>query len=371
MGLTPASADTGAYCKARKRLPQTLLSRLAKRVGWRLSNKADADKLWLGRRVKVVDGSSASMPDTSANQKAYPQPANQKPGCGFPVVAFVAVFCLGTGAMLALAFGPWSAHDLRLFYFVRKAFVLGDIMLGDRAFGSYAELALLRRKGVDTVVRLHQARGADFRRGRILGRMDHCVAWTRPPRRPKGLRRDDYRLLPEELTVRELRYSVHVNGFRTKAVTLATTLLDAEKYSAEALAELYFARWDVELNFQHIKTTMQMDILRGRTPAMVRKEVLAYMLAYNLVRSVMWDAAEIDAAPVRRLSFKGTIQYFLSVREVFARLGPPGAALERLLQFVATQKVPYRPWRFEPRYRKRRPKKFPLLMQPRSQLKAS
>ena len=146
--------------------------------------------------------------------------------------------------------------------------------------------------------------------------------------------------------------------------------MDAEKYPAEALAELYFARWDVELNFQHIKTTMKMDILRGQTPAMVRKEILAHMLAYNLVRSVMWDAAAIDSTPVRRLSFKGTIQYCLSLREVSGQPGPPGRALERLLQFVATQKVPYRPWRFEPRYRKRRPKKFPLMMKQRSQLKA-
>ncbi len=139
------------------------------------------------------------------------------------------MFCLGTGAMLALAFGPWCAHDLRLFYFVRRIFVCGDIMLGDRAFGSYAELALPRRKGVDTVVRLHQARHTDFRRGRILGRMDHCVTWTKPGRCPKGLRRDDYRLLPETMLVRELQYSVHVKGYRTKSVTLATTLLDAEK----------------------------------------------------------------------------------------------------------------------------------------------
>lgn len=262
------------------------------------------------------------------------------------------------------------SHDLRLFHFVRKAFVLGDIMLGDRAFGSYAELALLQRKGVDTVVRSHQARGVDFRRGRILGGMDHCVAWTKPPKCPKGLRREDYRLLPETMQVRELQYSVQIKGFRTKAVTLATTLLDSEKYSAQALAELYFARWDVELNFQHIKTTMKMDILRGQTPAMVRKEILTYMLAYNLVRSVMWDAAATDATPVRRLSFKGTIQYVMSLREVSRQPGPPGQALGWLLQFTATQKVPYRPWRIEPRVRKRRPKKPPLMMKPRSQLKA-
>ena len=367
MGLAPVSPSTGAYCKARKRLPTTLLSRLAQRVGWTLSNRADGDDLWLGRRVKVVDGSSASMPDTQANQQAYPQPANQKPGCGFPVLSFVAVFCLGSGAMLALAFGQWSANDFSLFYFVRNAFVFGDIMLGDRAFCSYAELALLRRKGADVVVRLHQARRTDFRRGRIMGRLDHCITWNKPRQRPQGLRLDDYRLLPRELLVRELRYTVHVKGFRTNSVTLATTLLDSEKYSAEALAELYFARWDVELNFQHIKTTMKMDILGGRTPEMVRKEIWAHMLAYNLVRAVMWDAASIDATPVRRLSFKGTIQYVLSLREVS---GPPGQELQWLLQFTATQKVPYRPWRIEPRKRKRRPKKFSLLMKPRSQVKA-
>ena len=319
MELTPVSPNTGAYCKARQRLPQSLISRLAKRVGWTLSNKADAENLWLGRRVKVVDGSSASMPDTQANQHAYPQPANQKIGCGFPVLSFVAVFCLGTGAMLALAFGAWSAHDLKLFYFVRKVFVFGDIMLGDRAFCSYAELALLRRKGVDTVARLHQARRTDFRRGHILGRLDHCITWNKPKRCPRGLRLSDYQLLPPTLSVRELRYSVHVDGYRTSSVTLATTLLDAEKYPAEALAELYFARWDVELNFQHIKTTMQMDILGGRTPTMVRKEIWAHMLAYNLVRSVMWDAAAGGDVAVRRLSFKGTIQRYDSVLFIGAR----------------------------------------------------
>ena len=184
------------------------------------------------------------------------------------------------------------------------------------------------------------------------------------------MRRSDYRLLPPELPIRELRYSVHAKGFRTTSVTLATTLLDAEKYSAQSLAELYFARWDVELNYQHIKTTMKMDILGGRTPEMVRKEIWAHMLAYNLVRSVMRDAAAIDATPVRRLSFKGVMQYFESVREVNSRCGPPGQVLQWLVEFAATQKVPYRPWRYEPRVRKRRPKKPPLMMKPRSQLKA-
>ena len=170
MGLKPLSTDTGGYCRARKRLPEELFRRLFGRTGVALSNKAGGEHLWCGRRVKVVDGSSCSMPDTAANQREYPQPCTQAVGCGFPVVAFVAVFCLATGAALDMALGKWFLHDLSLFYFVRGAFVLGDIMLADRGFCSYAEIALMAKRGVDTVVRLHQRRKTDFRRGRILGR---------------------------------------------------------------------------------------------------------------------------------------------------------------------------------------------------------
>ena len=257
--------------------------------------------------MKVVDGSSSSMPDTPANQAAYPQPDQQRPGCGFPVVAFVAVFCLATGALLDLAFGVWFLHDLSLFYFVRKSLAWGDILLADRAFCSYAEMALLGQRGVDSLMRLHQRRRTDFRRGRILGLEDHLVRWPKPAQRSQGLRPQDYRRLPETLAVRELRYRVAVRGFRTQEITLATTLLDAETYLPEALAELYFLRWDVELDFRHIKTTMQMDVLRCKTPEMVRKEIWTHLLAYNLIRTVMWQAARGGSTRARRLSFKGTI----------------------------------------------------------------
>lgn len=373
LGLARLSADTGGYCKARKRLPEGLFSGLCRGSGAHLSGQARPEDLWCGRSVKVVDGSSSSMPDTPANQGEYPQPSGQAPGCGFPVVAFVGVFCLATGALLELALGQWFLHDLSLFYFVREAFVFGDVMLADRAFCSYAEIALMHLRGVDSVMRLHQRRKTDFRRGRVLGIEDHVVTWTKPQQCPKGLRRKDYRRLPESLQIREVRYRIETKGYRPRSITLATTLLDAEPYPVEALAELYFRRWEVELDFRHIKTTMQMDVLRGHTPGVVRKEIWAHLLTYNLVRTMMWEAACSRDAPPRRVSFKGTIQQITSHRDLLANPSPHRTrpALESLLDLVAAQIVPWRPNRIEPRARKRRPKNYPLLTRPRSELKAA
>lgn len=373
LGLPPVSTDTGGYCKARKRLPEELFRRLFQRTGTTLSQKAGAPDLWCGRRVKVVDGSSCSMPDTPVNQKEYPQPSAQATGCGFPLMAFVGVFCLATGAALDMALGKWFLHDLSLFYFVRGAFVLGDIMLADRGFCSYAEIALMQKRGVDTVIRLHQRRKTDFRRGRILGLEDHLVTWSKPGQCSRGLRKKDYRQLPKTLLLREIRYRVSVKGFRTQEITLATTLLDSDLYSAEDLAELYFQRWDVELDFRHIKITMQMDVLRGKTPDIVRKEIWAHLLAYNLIRSVMWEAACTRNVPPQRISFKGTIQHVLSLRDLFVSNSPSGihSPWRTLLNLVAYQKVPYRPERLEPRVKKRRPKSYPLMTKPRAQLKAA
>lgn len=371
LGLPPLSANTGGYCKARQRLPEELLSGLCLGAGETLAGRPDRSDLWFGRRVNLVDGSSASMPDTPANQAAWPQPAGQTPGCGFPVVAFVAVFCLTTGALLALATGKWFLHDLSLFYFVRDVFAWGDILLADRAFCSYAELALLKQRGVDSVMRLHQRRRTDFRRGRILGLEDHEVRWSRPEQCPRGLRPADYRRLPASLAVREIRYRVEVKGFRTQEITLATTLLDAETYFPEALAELYFLRWDVELDFRHIKTTMQMEKLRCETPEMVRKEIWTHLLAYNLIRSLMWEAARAGRVRARRLSFKGSIQHVLSLWDMVLARRRGTQANELLLYLVGRQAVPFRPGRMEPRVRKRRPKSYPLMTQPRSELKAA
>lgn len=370
-GLRPLSANTGGYCKARKRLPEQLLSQTCLERGEALAARAGADQLWHGRRVKVVDGSSSSMPDTPANQAAYPQPDSQKPGCGFPLVSYVAVFCTATGALLALSTGKWFLHDLSLFYFARGAFRAGEIMLADRGFCSYAELALMKLREVDCVLRLHQRRRSDFRRGRVLGLQDHVVRWSRPARRSRGLRQEDFDRLPAGLDVRELRYRVETQGFRTRQITLATTLLDAAEYPAEDLAELYFRRWDVELDFRHIKTTMQMDVLRCKTPELVRKEIWMHLLAYNLVRWLQWQAADEQASHVRRLSVKGTLQHVLSFDHISRGHRSTTTNNATLLGLIGRQMVPNRPGRVEPRVKKRRPKSYPLMTRPRAELKAT
>lgn len=373
LGLKPVSTDTGGYCKARQRLPEQLLKKLFERAGQTLTQQAVEKELWHNRRVKVVDGSACSMPDTRSNQKAFGYPPGQAPGCGFPTLAFVGVFCLATGAALACALGQWSLHDLSLFCLVRAAFEAGDILLADRGFCCYVEMALMQKQGVDTVVRLHQRRITDFRRGRILGIKDHLVTWTKPPHPPRRVRRKDFRGIPETLTVREIRYRVDVKGFRTQTITLATTLLDAQVYPAEDLADLYFQRWAVELDLRHIKITMQMDVLRCKSPAMVRKELWCHLLAYNLIRHLMWEAEQTQGGCAGRTSFKGTIQYLISFRAFLSQTTSRQNAdlLNGLLKLIAIQEVPHRPHRVEPRVKKRRPKNYNLMNKPRAELKAA
>ena len=364
LGLPPLSPSTGGYCKARARLPEGLFARLARRLGGSVSAEARPEDLWRGRRVKVVDGSSAQVPDTPGNRRAFGLPPGVREGCGFPVVAFVGVFCLATGALLDLAMRPWPVHDLTLFALLRNAFAPGEIWLADRAFCTYAELALTLSRGVDAVVRLHQRRSADFRRGRAVGALDRIVVWSRPLRCPPGLSEADFARLPERLSVRQLRYRVETKGFRSEAVVLATTLLSAEDYPAEAIAALYLRRWEVEIDFRHIKTTMKMELLSTKSPAMVRKEIWAHLLAYNLVRAVMLRAAAVGDSPPTRLSFKGAIQ------TTSAHALVRGVSLGAMLDLVAAQIVPHRPERFEPRVRKRRPKNYRLMTRPRWELKA-
>jgi hypothetical protein len=345
LGLKPVSTDTGGYCKSRKRLPEQLFKKLFKITGRTLTEQACEKDLWHGRPVKVVDGSNCSMPDTPSNQKAFGQPPGQKPGCGFPTMAFVGVFCLATGAAIECALGGWALHDLSLFCLVRTAFQAGDILLADRGFCCYIEMALMQMQGVDTVFRLHQRRKPDFRRGRILGIQDHIVLWTKPLKPPRRLRNEDFCSICETLEVREIRYRLDVKGFRPQMITLVTTLLDAKVHPPEDLADLYFQRWVIELDFRHIKITMQMDVLRCKTPEMIRKEFWCHLLAYNLIRHLMWDARQNESDCHKRSSFKGTIQYLISFRPFYSNTTPQqkGFVLRQLLSLITAQQVPYRP----------------------------
>lgn len=365
------SSDTSAYCQARARLPEKLLEQLFGKVARSLEEKVTTECLWRGRNVLVIDGSTVSMPDTVENQKAYPQPTNQKPGCGFPIAKIGVVFSLVTGAAVAIFIDVLNTHDIQLARKLYQFLNPLDIILGDRAFCAYADMASIKNLNCDAVFRKHQARTTSMRKGKIIGDCDKLVTWYKPKRCPKGLGKDEFDVLPPSITVREIYYYIFIPGFRTQRVSLITTLLEKTTYSSLEIVELYGKRWDVELDFRHLKTTMGMDVLRCKTPSMVRKEIYIYLLAYNLLRSLMWSAGTTYGTPPLRLSLQGTRHHFNNfMSELLA------ASFQKCLQIYCTllkvivhKAVPLRSGRSEPRVRKRRPKAYPLMMKSRQELR--
>jgi DDE family transposase len=370
-GLPGCSADTGAYCKARQRLPEEVLAELTRAVGSRVLLDAPADWTWRGRDVKVVDGSTLSMPDTAANQAVFPQATTQQPGLGFPIMRCVVLFSLAVGTVLDAAYGPYQGKgtgETALFRTLHRQLDDGDILLADRYFCSYFEIALLQQRGVDAVFRLHQRRHVDFRRGRRLGPADRLVTWVKPAR-PAWLDEASYDQLPEQLTLRVLRVHVpkHIKNVRSRHLDLVTTLIDPRAFPKKALADLFWQRWHAELDLRSLKCTLQMDVLRGKTPEVVQKEVWAHLLAYNLIRKVIAQAAHSHDLPPRQLSFKGSVQTLLAFAQPLLRCPSTDLAehLRALFEAIATHRVGNRPGRLEPRRRKRRPKPYPLLRKPR------
>ena len=365
------SSDPSGYCQARQRLPEGLFKRLFVGVAHRLQACVSQEGLWKGRRVFLVDGSTLSMPDTPANQAAYPQQKNQAPGCGFPLARIVGLFSLATGAAWDLLVGDWKTSELKMARQLYEKLEPQDILVGDRLFGSYADFFMLQTQNIDGLFRMHQRRKADFRQGKRLGKNDHLVTWTKPKQRPQGLPQDIYDQLPETLTVRELRHALQRKGFRTKQVTLTTTLLDSKAYPKDDLAELFGMRWSVELNLRHLKTTMGMDVLSTQTPQMVRKEIFCHLLAYNLIRSLMWEAAVQHNVSALHLSIQATIRHVLNFAPQLAQAGrhKRRTLYHTLLGLIAKEKTPDRSGRREPRVRKRRPKAYPLMNKPRKELR--
>jgi hypothetical protein len=367
-GRPAASAKTDPYCKARQRLPESLFPRLTRATGRALQGELPQEWLWRGRRVKIADGTTVSMADTPANQQDYPQSRSQKPGLGFPLARLVVVFCLASGAVLDAAIGRYHGKktgENALLRTLADAFDPGDVLLADRYYAGYFDLALLHARGVGVVVRKHQLRPTDFRRGRRLGRDDHVVVWDKP-QRPSWLDAATYAELPNWLVLREVRVRVRQKGFRTKTLVVVTTLLELS-ISAADLAELYRARWHAELDLRALKVTLGMDELRCKSPAMVRKELWAHLLAYNLIRTVMAQAARANDLLPRDISFTGTVQTLAAFAALLADADASGREelYERLLAAVASHRVGDRPDRSEPRARKRRPKPYPLLRVPR------
>jgi len=373
----PCSAETGAYCKARKRLPETFFSDIARQTGRALDAAVRPEWLWKRRRVYVYDGSTVSMPDTLENQLAYPQIVEQKPGLGFPIARIAAVFSLACGAVLDLGISRYAGKgqsELGMLRALWDLFCSGDILLADSFMCTWTEMTMLKQRGVDCVCHLNSCnRRADFRRGKRLGNGDHIVTWHKPAK-PRSIDRATYKALPDFLTIRECRIHVEQPGFRVKTFVIATTLLDVDEFPKEDLAQLYRARWNAELDLRSLKQTLQMDILRCKTPQLVRKELWTHVLAYNLIRTILAQAATKHDLEPRSISFKGAVQTLEAFQPVIALRGQDNLEArvrlyQQLLDAIATHRVADRPDRYEPRRKKRRPKPYDRLMKPRWQAK--
>jgi len=368
-GGTPIDEGDSAYIQARQRLPRERLEKAVRATAQVADRRVGSGGQINGRPVKVVDASSTQLPDTRKNQKRYPQPAIQKPGCGFPVLKFMVLFSLCSGAVLNVVFGNLHYHDLRLLHGLWAVLQSGDILLGDRAFGEFTTLAgLPQLLGVDVLARLHQRRKADFRKAQRLGPHEGLFVWTKGWYQSEVLSATEWNGLPAQITVRMIRFTATIRGYRSRRITLVTSLLDPQRYPTQELRALYARRWRLELCLRDLKTTMGMEQLRCQTPNMAEKELLAYLVAHNLIRCVMAEAVATYQVELERVSFKGSVdalrQYSNAISQ--ARGQKMRAQLwQDLILNLARDLVPYRPNRLEPRSLKRRPKNFGWLTKPR------
>ena len=373
-GIKVPSSSTASYCTARKKLDEKMLSDILVHTAKRLELMPESGML-NNRRVVVADGTGVSMPDTQENQVVWPQISSQKPGCGFPTARICACFSLKSGALLSYAIGNKKSSELPLFRQQRDTFKEGDIFLGDKGFCNYFDIAELEKRGVDSVVTLaRRAPGTATDCLKILGHDDLLITWQRPAYTAKmAYSREEWENLPKKLVLRQVKVKVNIPGFRTTGFHIITTLLDPVKYPAAELAELYFKRWNVELIFRDIKTTMGMDILRCQTPEMIRKEILMHFIAYNCVRRLMYEAAEEANIDVSVVSFKGSLQALRSWEPHLNQANVSQAERFRLVSdlYDAMTNTPIRqrPGRSEPRCIKRRPKSYQLLTSPRHEMK--
>lgn len=362
-GFSTMNTNTGAYCKARQRLPLPMLSKLCQSVGQFVTQRAPLAWCWQGRRLKLIDGTTVTMPDTPANQACYPQQTNQAPGLGFPIARLVGVMCLATGTVLDAALGPYQGKgnsEHGLLRTLLDHFDPGDMVIADRYYCSYFCIAALMAKGVDVIFQQHAVRHTDFRRGQRLGTRDHVVTWLKPTQKPAWMSQDDYNRFPDQLSLREVKADHKI---------LVTTLRAPKQTSKKQLAQLYRQRWHIELDLRHIKSTLGMEQLTCKTPHMNKKQMWVYFLAYNLIRLIMAQSAlQSDRLP-RQLSFKHALQIWTlwNANNLFSLADEQ--QILTILALIAQQTVGNRPDRVEPRAIKRRPKPFPLLMTTRSQAK--
>ena len=369
-GLPIPSAATASYAEARKVLPMEMLREVNRSLCDQLDQSLSIDDCWRGFRVKAEDGTSAQMPDTPANQEAYPQPSGQAPGCGFPVIGLVGLIDLNHGGLRDFSENTVETGELRGHDQLEAYLTKGDRLVGDRFYSSYEGIARGKVKGVEFIGRNHQARKMDFRRGRKIGPNERLQKWKKP-RQPalSRLPAEEWEALPEELEMRIIRTKGPNREGKQRTRYVVTTLVDAEKYPWEEVASLYVHRWEIELRFRDIKTTMGMEMLRTKSPEMVRKEVLMHMIAYNAIRLLMLKAGKACGVSHRRISFKGVIQVMEESRIGFEKASgktrQEAKEKDNLLRRIAERVVIERPGRNEPRKKKRRPKSYGWLQKPR------
>lgn len=352
------------YCQARGRLPLECLQEIHDSLCTKARQGLAAKDLWCGHHVVVVDGSSVTTPDTSANQNAFPQQSVQKPGCGFPIIRLVALLSLATGMLTAWATGPWLSHEVVLLQTLWDSLPAGEVLLADRGFCNWALLAQCLQRNLHAVFRVKGIRRSDFRCGKRLSRNERLVRWRKSWAPAETVTTQEWALLPEILTLRLVRCQWHIPGFRTRQVILVTTLLDSEKYPPEALAQLYFRRWAMELSLRNLKTTLQMDQLSCKNPENLQREIRMHFLVHNLVRQLMLEAARRHGVPLEQVSFAGSLATARRYSEALLQTCSQRQRrqlLEELFAVLAVDLVPERPGRREPRALKRRPKPYPLL----------
>lgn len=364
-GQPPCSSATSAYCKARQRLSTDGIFTLVRQTGSALERQSDPSWKWKGRSVKLVDGTTVSMPDTPENQLAYPQHPGQEAGVGFPIARLVALISLSCGSLLDVAVSAYQGKQTGEHSLLRQllpSLCAGDLLVGDQYFCSYFLIAQLQALGIDILCPLHSSRLVDFRRGKSLANQDHLLHWAKPNTRPEWMDKKTYRQMPKTLQMRQFKFGSKV---------FATTLTDPSLASKKELGQLFYERWNVEVDLRTIKETMQMDVLRCQTPEMVRKEIATHLLAYNLIRTLIAQAAKKAGKKPRKISPKGTIQFLNAFQSCFLWMPRSQWPLlyDALWEAIAQQNVGNRPGRVEPRVKKRKQKKYKYMNEPRDKLR--
>ena len=370
-GLTACSTDTAAYCTARDKLPERVCHALARNIGREIDNAAPDGWLWKGRNAYVVDGSTVTMADTPANQAMYPQESQQRRGVGFPIARILVVFSLAVGSAVEMVIGKYKGKltgENSMFRQLHQFFKAGDVIIEDRAYAGWFDIALCAQQGIDIVTRKHHNRAADFRTGKRLGNDDHIVT-VKKPDRPSWMDKETYGSLPDEMQLRQVRIRVMQKGFRTRVIIVETTLLDDAEYTKQDLGQAFRRRWDAELHLRSLKIVLQMDHLRCKTPHRVHNEFYMHMLGYNLIRKTIAIAATYANVVPYQISFKGALQTLMNFLATLSSNTDLDQWCIRLLVAIASNEVGNRPDRVEPRVKKRRPKPYPMMNKPRNDYK--